>query len=693
MISNATYSENGLVLSETDENGTTVQYNYDGITSLMNAITANVSDTIANSGNIAASITYDNYGRPLSLNIDDKISVTGTYVNGSLNTLTRQGYIPDSENAITQTYTISTDIFGNVTEIKVGDAVLVTYEYSENNGNLYQVTYANGYRQRYYYDHFDRLVEILDTDDYETNAVTTVCRYFYNGDGTLHCWDEYGTNRVTYYAYDISGQMIAESTYAQTNTWSKLIKAHYVDDSDGSNVQIYSFDGNKQTYTTTVNEADSAEVTTITYGYNTDTVTTITDIFGRKTYAEVYGDMDNGYSALLETLNYRSFSDGRTTNQVSGQTFTDEDGYSLANFTYEYDNVGNIKTIKQSYSVIAQYTYDEFNQLVFEQNMQSSKSYMYTYDTYGNLREVNEYSGTDVSYADIATSTPINTITFEYSDGDNQDVLAIVNGDGVIDFNEQGNPTTYCREDSAYELTWKNGRLLNSFKGYGATEASKTTYEYDINGLRTTKIIGDSVKTNNSTGNAERDGGERHTYYYINGRLTGEVWDNKSLTFLYNTENIAYGFIYNDGVVSQTYYYVRNILGDIIQLRDNTMQLVASYSYDAWGNHISVLDGYGNEVASSLHIANINPLRYRGYYYDIDSGLYYLHDRYYDPANYRYLDSSVPLLTGLENAAPSYNLFAYCENNPVNMINTNRSALEIGIIFEFGKFKNNNINY
>ena len=74
-----------------------------------------------------------------------------------------------------------------------------------------------------------------------------------------------------------------------------------------------------------------------------------------------------------------------------------------------------------------------------------------------------------------------------------------------------------------------------------------------------------------------------------------------------------------------------------IQLWDSTNAVVAKYSYDAWGNIVTVLDGSGAVITDTTHIAHINPIRYRGYYYDIETGFYYLQSRYYDPAIGRFL--------------------------------------------------------
>lgn len=119
--------------------------------------------------------------------------------------------------------------------------------------------------------------------------------------------------------------------------------------------------------------------------------------------------------------------------------------------------------------------------------------------------------------------------------------------------------------------------------------------------------------------------------------------------------------IYNDGSTTTLYYYVLNAQGDVIALLNSAGALVASYNYGAWGNY-SVHDKDGKKNTSASFIGHINPLRYRGYYYDAETGFYYLQSRYYDPAICRFINADGLFTDGFIGA----NLFAYCANNPVN---------------------------
>ena len=113
------------------------------------------------------------------------------------------------------------------------------------------------------------------------------------------------------------------------------------------------------------------------------------------------------------------------------------------------------------------------------------------------------------------------------------------------------------------------------------------------------------------------------------------------------------------------YLYIKNIQGDVMAIANSAGTIYARYEYDAYGRVVSVTDGNGNDVSSQPnHIANVNPIRYRGYYYDTETGLYYVSSRYYDPEIGRWINADGYVSTG--QGVLGNNMFAYCGNNPVN---------------------------
>jgi RHS repeat-associated protein len=106
-----------------------------------------------------------------------------------------------------------------------------------------------------------------------------------------------------------------------------------------------------------------------------------------------------------------------------------------------------------------------------------------------------------------------------------------------------------------------------------------------------------------------------------------------------------------------TYWYVKNLQGDVIGIINDSGTRVVTYTYDAWGKPVSVTGSLANTVGEA------NPLRYRGYYYDSETGFYYLNARYYDPEVGRFVNADGQLI--IVNRFCGLNLFSYCMNNPV----------------------------
>ena len=109
--------------------------------------------------------------------------------------------------------------------------------------------------------------------------------------------------------------------------------------------------------------------------------------------------------------------------------------------------------------------------------------------------------------------------------------------------------------------------------------------------------------------------------------------------------------------------------GDVEALYLGDGSLRVRYIYDSWGNTISIQDGNGQEITNPNDIGNLNPFRYRGYYLDSETGLYYISSRYYDPEICRWINADNTDILAIDQGTPlQYNLFSYCHNNPVNMV-------------------------
>lgn len=211
-----------------------------------------------------------------------------------------------------------------------------------------------------------------------------------------------------------------------------------------------------------------------------------------------------------------------------------------------------------------------------------------------------------------------------------------------ITYDEIGNPLTYR---DGMTMTW-TGRQLTTLTQNG----KQNTYKYDVDGLRLEKTAG----------------GVTTQYQYVNGQLLGEKRSNGVvLRYTYDALGVLSGIQYKNAAGVTTNYIVRCTLsGDVDQIYDTKGNLLARYIYDTWGNTLSVTDASGKAITDPLHIASINPIRYRGYYYDAETGLYYLQSRYYDTVTKRYINPDGYVFTGQD--MQSGNMFAYCGNQPVN---------------------------
>ena len=153
---------------------------------------------------------------------------------------------------------------------------------------------------------------------------------------------------------------------------------------------------------------------------------------------------------------------------------------------------------------------------------------------------------------------------------------------------------------------------------------------------------------------------ETHQYIYAGGKLLRETITEgettKTLDFTYDNVGMPYNLTYNNGSTTATYYYITNLQGDVMYLADASGNEVAAYDYDP----------YGKIISATGAMAEINPLRYRGYYYDSETGFYYLQSRYYDPEICRFINADSYASTG--DGFTGLNMFAYCNNNPANRI-------------------------
>ena len=199
------------------------------------------------------------------------------------------------------------------------------------------------------------------------------------------------------------------------------------------------------------------------------------------------------------------------------------------------------------------------------------------------------------------------------------------------------------------EFEWTNGRVLSQIT-VNPTDPNGTadvySYTYDESGIRSGKTV------NGVT-----------TYFTTkDGVILSQTDGTNTMYFQYDNSGNPAGFLYNGA----QYFYLTNQMGDVIGITDNTGSLIATYTYGAWSEVLAVTPAtIGN--STQLSIANANPLRYRGYYWDAETGYYYLQSRYYLPQFSRFISADKQEIIVLTSANPNeISLFNYCGNNPIN---------------------------
>ena len=352
------------------------------------------------------------------------------------------------------------------------------------------------------------------------------------------------------------------------------------------------------------------------------------DQLGRLSNTELFATQGADTALMSESYDYLDGSDNNTSYQIVSKdiSYGETNGITY-NYTYNLDNpaLGSVRTershpyniwqIKEGNVVKVEYNYDKLGRIIRENNSYSNQTVTYVYDENYNI-----ISKTIYPYTTSPTLAGGTTVTYTYNDPEYKDRLTAYNGENIA-YDALGNPTQYRGNN----LVWR-GRELIGYQG--------VAFEYNMEGMRTEK--GDV------------------SFIYVGSILTQEQSIDHTIDFLYG-QNGLIGFEL-DGT---SYFYIKNLFGDITGIIDNTGTLVVQYSYDTWGKVLAVT---GTMAAT---VGALNPIRYRGYYYDSETGLYYLQSRYYDPETGRFISPDKFEYIGAGSATANYNLYAYCENNPV----------------------------
>ena len=574
--------------------------------------------------------------------------------SGRTTKVTNKLYAEETEELKNPTVSYSYDTFDNMTEIVRGDGMkyvlaynafhnlesigidkkdepLIQYTYKNGNGRLKEMTYANGHTMKAVYNSIGQMVaeKWFDKEGVETAHY----KYVYDGEGNIvrsidifakkeynYEYEEGRIVRATELDITLSGELVTGKTLVNS------VRYYYDADGNLTRKRIEPFGGSAQTIYYETND-DNTTVKFYT-GNRYVTSHSKSDSFGRK----VFDELQLGTDFVTRQFTYHAgevTEEHKTEVKVKSSTTTQlvsqiilSDGRTL---TYNYDEEERIVSVADSFEGTTTYTYDALGQLKTE--TQGGKTTRFDYDNYGNIVA----KGVVDDNGEFVEETKI---TYEYGNEIWRDLLTSYNGQAIT-YDKQGNPEVYL----GHNLTWEKGRQLKSF--------DDNTYTYNANGIRTSKTVD----------------GVLHTYTLDGTKILRETWDGNTLVPLYDNEDNVCGILYN-GI---PYYFVKNLQGDVIAIVDKDAEPVARYTYDAWGKVLATTDANGVDVPSDVtHIANINPFRYRGYYYDREIGLYYLQSRYYDAIIGRFINSDDMEYLGNSGTVIGYHLFSYGDNSVVN---------------------------
>ena len=599
IVRTETDPERGTTTSVTDAKGQTVTYDYDNL----RRIVKTSAKTCAEAGipTVHNEYTYD--------------AKRGNLVEIRHNT--------DGNAANDVVYSFEQDALGRQTAVKVGNQTLSQSQYQNdptkpNFGTLTATTYGNGAKVSSRYDDFNRVTGVVYGEETAPRY-----EYDYNAKGQVARIRDNLLNRTTQSEYDLANRPVRVKT---AEAGQHVYTGQVAYDNVYGNLSEFTekVGENRQEFGTKFGYDDENRPTSLTYSIGATTIgqsTTTIDKLNRTTFSAV----KLGSKTFTSEYHFAAggYGTGSVTNLVSSIT---QPG---CNCGYGYDDNGNIASATLNGKWTG-YTYDALGQLIQVNDHSDTRSgengttWKYTYDLGGNILKKERFA-----YAD--TTTPLETVTYEYGDANWRDKLTAVNG-STIRYDAIGNPLN----DGTWTYTWQNGRQLQKMQKSGVT----AEFVYNADGLRVQKTVNGVV-----------------TKYTLHGKNVVHMTSGTDeLHFFYDAQNRPAVVVYN----GTAYAYVKSLQGDTVAILDENGNAVVSYGYDAWGAPLWCT----GELAETL--GKVQPFRYRGYVFDEETGFYYVSSRYYDPEIGRFISpDTTDVLTATPMGLTDKNLYAYCDNNPV----------------------------
>ena len=515
------------------------------------------------------------------------------------------------------TYTNTYGDFGLKQSVKAGEHTLAgyTYDVAGKSFLLTQLSYGNENSVAYEYDDLDRILAVRY--DGETNP------------GVEYLYDNMGSATLR---KDNIAQVQTKQLYDFADRLCRIEEKGM-----GSNAldHTYEWTYDQRDNVASITETLNGTNWEINFAYNADDILTQTT-YGNNAFANTFDALGrqtqrthtvSGSTRMTTTYGYINPDNTHTTTLLS--TVRNRGTQFDKTTAYTYDDRGNITSVTANGSTTT-FVYDNLGQLTRENNQAAGKTWTWTYDTAGNILSKSEYA-----YTTGSLGTALDTITYGYADSRGWgDLLTSYDGRS-FQYDEIGN----LLSDGEWTYTWSKGRQLVSMTKPGST----LTFTYDADGNRTSKTV-NGVTTN---------------YTYVDGRVTHETNGTDTIHYRYDTN----GTLLSMNLNGTEYYYLYNGQRDVIGLYNANGNVAVEYTYDAWGNPLTTT----GSLASTVGVKN--PYRYRGYRYDMENERYCLRNRLYDPVLIRFTSSDQYVCTGI--GIVGANMFAYCNNNPVNCMDQN----------------------
>jgi RHS repeat-associated protein len=685
-----TYDSNGRVLTETYSSGESYTYTYDTAGNVtqetytkienndpVSTVTTYTYDSLGNlltttTGNDSSTYTYDAAGRTLLSNENGECTrILYDNLGRVVQEIEPQDYDSTKEGLPTE---------NTYADANVGHR----YVYDSTTGNLTSETNRLGVQTLYtYYSTGEKESESFDIYEFDYNkkgmqtavkidSVTTVTNTYDNqNEGVNLLSTIYANGDSIQYDYDNDGNL----SHQYHNNSSTPYLTYIYDDGDLEQ-KINTDTGLKYVYDGEAYEVRKISDNTLVYSYS---ATEIEEDEANQIEAETDITESHFGTAYSTVIKNNSITHSTGNNEIEYSYEEDEDfnitedcikfNNSVSGSSeYEYDENGNIteKSVEYedyegvfSYDIVEEYDaqdrissygynnpmcyyhYDGNSQLTRVDNSLLSPSYTKcnSYDTRGNitLRLRHNYTRNN------SPGTVKGWQEFEYAQSGWTDKLVSVTEGFTtknLTYDANGNVLTYGNRS----FTWSAGRNLA-----GVTEGTDSySYTYDENGIRTSKTVNGVTTQFNTRG----------------GVILSQTDGTNTMVFEYDNFGAPIGVVFN----GTQYLYITNQQNDVMAITDEDGLEIVEYEYDEWGavGDIYYVDEDDTDPEHIL-LSEINPILYRGYYYDYETGYYYLQSRYYDPSICRFINADIPeIAQQCKNEVNGLNLFSYCCNDPVN---------------------------